>query len=268
MHGAIFWDTLRHSWRQTLYWGLFAALFACLIVLMVPVMDSMKIIDVVKNMPPVLLRMAGMGNDVDFLATPEGFIALGFFSKFALFFTIYPAVLGLRVTNTEETSGTLDILLSLPVQRQRVIVEKTLAYSLMLVMMTMLVLIGVFMGTLLVTIELDAMRLAALVVNLLPVTIFVMALSLCVGAISGKRQFAPTVVAVIIVGSFMLQSFSGMVEGTWVELPVRFSFFTYYDAAGVVQHGLNALHVAGFLGLSALLVMAALWIFERRDVGV
>lgn len=261
-------DTLRQSWRQALYWGIGAAIFAAMIVIMVPVMDSLKLIDLIKTMPPMLLRAAGLGSDLDFLATPEGFIALGFFSKFALFFTIYPAVLGLRVTNTDETGGILDIVLSLPVPRRQLIVEKTLAYLILLVLMTGIVLVGILVGTALVTVEMNVGRLLALVVNLLPLTIFVMALSLCVGAISGRRQFAPTVVAVIIVVSFMLQSFSGMVEGTWVEIPVKFSFFTYYDAPGVVQNGLNALHVVGFLGFAITFVMSALWIFERRDVGV
>lgn len=60
--------------------------------------------------------------------TPEGIVAVSFFGKFALLFTAYPVVMGMRVTSNEEDDGILDVLLSLPVARWQVILEKFAAH--------------------------------------------------------------------------------------------------------------------------------------------
>jgi ABC-2 type transport system permease protein len=84
-------------------------------------------------MPPIILRAVGVGDDLNYFASPEGFVAVGFFGKTLLVLAAYPVVMGLRVTVNEEDSGTIDVLLSLPVARWRVILEKFLAYVVTLV---------------------------------------------------------------------------------------------------------------------------------------
>lgn len=268
MRGVIFRETLRRTWWQMLYWGAGLGAMAMISTAMVPLFDAMKIVDLLRGLPPVLLAASGLDADVSAFATPEGIITVGFFGKFALIFAAYPVVMGMRVTANEEDEGILDVVLSLPVPRWQMMVEKFAAYLLTIVVIAAMVYAGLWLGTQLIDVPLDMNRMAPMVLNLVPVLTLVMALTMFVAAVLRRRQVSLAVVTAFVLGSFMLDSVAGMVESSAATLLRRLSVFSYYDPGGVVQNGLVWTNVAALLVVSALLVAAALWFFERRDVGV
>ena len=129
MIGSVFLETLKTTWKQMVYWGVGLAAMALLVVIMVPLFSMQDMRKLLESFPPVILAMIGVGGDLEIFATNEGFVAIGFFGKSALIFAVYPVVMGMRITANEEDSGTMDVLLSLPIDRARVIVEKFLAYG-------------------------------------------------------------------------------------------------------------------------------------------
>ena len=127
MSGTIFMETLRHNWRIALYWGLGIGGYAVLIILLIPSVDVLKqYADLVANMPAGMLKMFGAA-DASSLGTPEGFLGFGFFTYTVLMLAVYAVVAGLGVTANEEDQGILDVVLSLPVPRWRIIVERLAA---------------------------------------------------------------------------------------------------------------------------------------------
>jgi ABC-2 type transport system permease protein len=268
MWGSVFLETLHRARQDVLYSAVLAATLALLVILMVPLMDAMKLVDLLKTLPPMLLRAAGMGNDLTLLARPEGFIAVGVFGKFLLLFCVYPVAMGLRVTSSEENDGTLDILLSLPVRRHQVILEKFAAYSLTICVLLVVMSVALVLGTQLITIPLDLGRLMLLVVNLLPMLVFILAFTIFLGGLIGRRGVVMGLVTAFIMGSYVLQTVTDIADTSITSLPRYLSFFTYYDAAGVVTNGLNGLHIAGLLVTAIVLVLLGIAAFERRDVGV
>ena len=88
-------------------------------------------------MPPLLLQAFGM-TDAAQLATPAGFLDFGFFSYMMLVLAAYAVIAGLSVTANEEDRGIMDVLLSLPIPRWRLVVERFLAYALILVLILVL----------------------------------------------------------------------------------------------------------------------------------
>lgn len=264
--GSIFQETIRRNFMSALYWGIGLAAMACLLALMLPLIDALDITAWLETMPPIVLRAMGVGEDVSFIGTPEGFIAVGFFSKFALIFAVYPVIAGLNVTSNDESNGTLDVLLSLPVSRGRLILETVAAYMVFSAMIVVLVFAGLILGLQFVSVEVDFGRLLVLVLNLLPLLFFVLAFTVFVGALVGRRQLAIGIVTAYIVGSFMIQTIAGLAEGSIAEAIGALSFFSYYDAAGIIQEGFIWWHVAGLAGVALALLFGALFIFQRRDL--
>jgi len=46
------------------------------------------------------------------------------------------------------------------------------------------------------------------------------------------------------------------------------SVFNYFDVTAIVQSGVIWSHIIGLLVLAVLLLIASVWRFQRRDVGV
>ena len=268
MTGSVFLETLRQTWRQMLYWGLGLASLGLLVVLMVPLFDMQDMKELLESFPPFILALIGIGSDLEIFATNEGFVAVGFFGKSALIFAVYPVVMGMRVTADDEDSGIMDVLLSLPVPRMQMVIEKFAAYALSIVGVVAMIYLGMTFGVAISGVELDMSRLTEVILYLIPVMIFVMAVTMCIAAFVRRRQVALGIVTAFVIASFMLQTIGALAEDTIAEPIGRISFFTYYNAANIMTDGFIWAHIIGLAGLSLVLLAFSLYRYERRDIGI
>ena len=268
MTGSVFLETLRQTWRQMLYWGLGLASLGLLVVLMVPLFDMQDMKELLESFPPFILALIGIGSDLEIFATNEGFVAVGFFGKSALIFAVYPVVMGMRVTADDEDSGIMDVLLSLPVPRMQMVIEKFAAYALSIVGVVAMIYLGMTFGVAISGVELDMSRLTEVILYLIPVMIFVMAVTMCIAAFVRRRQVALGIVTAFVIASFMLQTIGALAEDTIAEPIGRISFFTYYNAANIMTDGFVWAHIIGLAGLSLVLLVFSLYRYERRDIGI
>lgn len=267
MAGAVFKDTLRHTWRLTMIWGLGFLAMMILVVQMAPFMKGLELVDLLQSLPPWLMAAAGI-TDASLLETSEGLIALGFFGKLALLFAAYPVVMGLRVTSEEETDGTMDVMLSLPLPRWRVILEKFLAYVVNIIILLALSVLGLYIGQITTAIELDMQRLATITLTIAPVMIFVLALTTFVGSLIGQRQTVLTIITIYIIFSFAMQTVGPMLDTAWMNAIESFALFSYYDIESTLRDGIVIWHVMLMLGLAAILIAVSFFTFENRDIAV
>ena len=268
MTGAIFVETLKQTWRQMVYWGVGLAAMAILVVIMVPLFDMQGMRSLLESFPPVILAMVGVGSDLEIFATNEGFVAMGFFGKSALIFAVYPVVMGMRITANEEDSGTMDVLLSLPLERGRVIIEKFLAYAVSCVGVVVLIYLGLHVGVIFGGVDLDVARLLEITFYLVPLMVFIMAVTVLIAALARRRTVALGVVTAFVIISYMLQTIGAAAEGTVAEPIGAVSFLTYYNTGDILREGFIWSHIGGFVVLSLALLAAALHRYERRDIGV
>ena len=268
MIGSVFVETYRQTWKQMLYWGLGLASLGLLVVLMVPLFDMQDMKELLESFPPFVLAVIGVGSDLEVFATNEGFVAVGFFGKSALIFAVYPVVMGMRITADDEDSGIMDVLLSLPVQRMQLVVEKFAAYAVSIVGVVAMIYLGMHFGTAISGVELDMNKLTEVIFYLVPVMIFVMAVTMCIAAVARRRQMALGIVTAFVIASFMLQTIGAMAEDTIAEPISRISFFTYYNAAIIMTDGFVWAHIIGLAGLSLVLLFFSLYRYEQRDIGV
>lgn len=268
MRGAIFIETLKQTWKPMLYWGLGLASMGLLVVLMVPLFDMQQMAELLESFPPVLLGMIGIGKDLELFATSEGFVAMGFFGKFALIFAVYPVVMGMRITANEEDDGTMDVLLSFPVNRAWVLIEKFVAYTVSIIGVVLMIYLGMTIGVALSDVDLDMNALIEVIIMLIPVLTFVMAFTMLVATLVRRRQVALGIITAFVIASFMIQTVGAMAEGTFAEPIGWISFFTYYNAGNILANGFIWAHVAGLAILSFVFVGVSIQRFEQRDIGI
>lgn len=268
MRGSIFIETFKQTWKSMFYWGLGLASMGLLIVLMVPLFDMQQMAELLESFPPILLAMIGIGKDLELFATSEGFVAMGFFGKFALIFAVYPVVMGMRITANEEDDGIMDMVLSLPIQRAWMIIEKFAAYTVSIIGVVVMIYIGMTIGVAFSNVELDMSALVEVTIMLIPVLTFVMAFSMLVGTIVRRKQVALGIITAFVIASFMIQTVGAMAEGTFAEPIGWISFFTYYNAGNILADGFVWTHIAGLVALSLVLIGLSVQRFEQRDVGI
>ncbi len=270
MTGAVFMETLRRGWRGMLWWGIGIGSLAFLVVIIVPNVEMLEqMADLMETLPPILIQALG-GGDVEFMATPEGYLTLQYFGYMLLVFGIYAVIGGLNVTANDEERGTMDIFLSLPIARWRLILEKFLAYSLLLIGVVLLSFVGMWLGIVITPAQtdIDMGKIVAATVNQIPGSLLVLAFTLFVTSLVRRRGLAIAIAAVFIVGGYFLDTLGRAAPDSIAETLSYLSLFRYYDAVGVIQNGLNWGNISLLLVVTALLAAGGMWLFERRDVGL
>jgi ABC-2 type transport system permease protein len=269
MTGAVFKNTLKRNWRSMLSWGIGLGLIGYLQVALLPNTDSLQqMANLMETLPPVLLQAIG-GADVAAIATPEGYLSFRYFGLMVIVFAVYAINAGLNVTATEEDKGILDVVLSQPLPRWRLVIEKFLAYALLIVGIIVISFLGLWLGVVSApAFSIDTIKLLQGSVNFLPSTLLVLAATMLIAALTRRRGTAATLATMFLVGSYFLDFLGRTVSETIINSLSVFSFFTYYDGGNVMQHGLNWGNVVLLVGTTALLTACAVWAFQRRDIGV
>ncbi|MCB9452182.1 MAG: ABC transporter permease subunit [Anaerolineaceae bacterium] len=268
MSGVIFVNTLKMHWRGAFYWGIGLGLLAYYILVIIPDMSALSQFEAMaETLPPVFMQLLG-ASDAAMLATPEGFIGFGFFGYALLLLAVYAVLAGLNVTANEEDEGILDIVLSLPLARWRLVLEKSAAHMVLTLLIVVFSLVGLLLGIQQSALELNTGRLVEATVNMLPGVLFMIALTIFVSVLVRRKSVAIGIVAGIIAASYFMDFVSKAVTNDLVQVVQKFSFYTYYDSGGVIVNGLNMGNIALLLGITGVLMAGSLWFFNHRDIGL
>lgn len=268
MTGIIFRHTLRRNWLNGLYWAIGIALLGGYIIAVIPNVDMLKqYADLIKTMPPLLLQAFGMDASAN-IATPAGFLGFGFFGYVLLVLAAYGVIAGLNVTANEEDRGIMDVTLSLPIPRWRLVVERILAYTLLLVLIlliTFLTMCGIKQTS---TVEIDMGLMAQGIFNLLPSTLLVFAFTVFAGTVLRSRGAAAAVASGFVIVSYFIDFIGKAASDTAAASARVLSFYAYYNGGDVMSKGLDWGSVVLLTVVALALTAASLWCFERRDIGI
>ncbi len=197
--------------------------------------------------------------------TPEGYLQSELFSFLGpIMLLVYAIGAGARATAGEEEAGSLDLLLSVPIRRRRVLLDKfwaLLAASLWLVLSMWLatVLLGPAFD---LRPDLEGFTAACLMMFLLGLAFGTFAMA--VGAWTGSKSLAVGVPGGVALVTFILNTLAPSVD--WLE-PYRVLSPFYYASEPVpILHGVDVVHAVVLVGISAVALAVALIAFERRDL--
>lgn len=268
MRGTIFAETLRHNWRAGLFWGLGLALLGYFVMTMVgdaAFLEQMAAM--MKSMPPTITQVFSAMGIEDFIMT-EGFVSAVYFTYAGLVMAIYAVLSGLNISANEEEEGILDIVLSLPVGRWQLILERYTAYVVITVAVVLVAYLGLLLGSLQTGVEVNQGLLLAGSINMLPMTLFLMAFTTALAALLRRRAAALGLAVTYLIASYFIDFLAAALTHPAMEAVSLISFFTYYDSQAVMQQGLVIANILVLVAALVVFMAAALYFFKRRDIAV
>ncbi|NRQ32806.1 ABC transporter permease subunit [Nonomuraea sp. NN258] len=214
---------------------------------------------------PGLLRDA-MGGFQD-LASGAGFLQSVVYQLFVpLLFVVLATVLANRALVLPEESGTLELVITLPIERKRLVLDRFagLLVSLLVVAVVTLAVLWAVGEAVELGVPFGNVVAAHLGVYLL--ALFFGTVALAVGAATGRRLYATTAVGVWVVIGYMVVTIGKDVAAvSWLKWV---SPFHYYAEGRPVYEGLPVGDYLVLAGATAVLALTAVLAFDRRDVGV
>jgi ABC-2 type transport system permease protein len=250
------WPTFWVALSLAIGGGYFTALYPTYV-------KAFDLASMMEKFPDTLKALIG-GTDWD-LSSATGFLNI------ELFPLILPALLaGFAValcsgfTAGEESRGTIDVLLSYPVPRWRMILEKMGALVISMVAISVAMLAGIQLGAVISNSPVDLDKVAAGLVlgTLLSLDFGLMALVLATW--SGNRSAAAGIPIGLMVVMYLVQSLSPQIESLRAINPL--SLFHYYLGHNALKHGLDLGDTLVLAAVAAVFLVASLWLFERRDL--
>lgn len=270
MLNNILLKTLRDMKMSLFWWSLTLALFSVYMMGLYPSIEknSEDLQSYIDSMPEGMLAVMGVSNselDVTNLENYLGMEVFGFFYPFMLL--AFAVTYGAGLVGGEEESGTLELLLSTPVPRWRVMLEKFAALAIFTLVTLLVTYLAFVVGGMIAGVDqMDEGRMLEGVFNMGPMPLFFATLALCIVGVKGGRGMALGVTLGIMAATYLLFTMGDLANiPTWIQ---RLSPWYYYDGLDVMQNGINLGRAGLLLALTAVLLGIGMWGFERRDIGV
>ncbi len=256
--------TLRDQRRSLLAWSLSLALIVAMYVAVWPsVRDQPSMGDFIDQMPEALRSLfATSGAD---MSTPTGYIQvelLSFMGPIAVL--IYAIGVGAGAIGGEEDRRTMDLLLSNPVGRTRVVLDKFLAMALGTFLLAAVMGLSLVLEGKLVDLELPPDKVAATMLHLALLGVVFGALALALSAGTGHTGLSRGVPGALAVVAYIVNALAPLVDV--FDRIQKASPFYQYIAHDPLRQGIVWDGVAVSVSTVAVLVALAVVGFRRRDV--
>lgn len=257
--------TLRDLRRGFAGWGLGLVAYVALLAAVYPsIRDNAALNRMAKDYPEALKSFIGFGGEIDY-TTAAGYLGIEVFSFMApLLFVIAAVSAGSAALAGEEERGTLDLLLSLPVSRRRVAVEKAGALLTEIAGLGLVLGLSLWVGARAVGMHSSAGHLAAATLDVALLALAYGGIALLVGAATGRRGITVGLTAALAVAAYLVSSLASLVDA--LGPAQKLSPFYWYSATNPLRHGLDVIHPLLLVALAAAAVAAATAVFERRDL--
>ena len=253
---------LRKRRNAILGWGIGLALFAMMIMSIAPSLaEQFSQLDL-SAIP--IYQAFGITENIDSATSLLG-VYLPFFG---LMLAVYGAITGANALAGEEDSGTLEMLLTLPVKRHLLVIAKAIAILLALFLISMFTFVGFAVFFPSVSSNLDTTLTLADFFNvsweMVPLAFAFAMLTLFLGALLPSRGMALGVGVAILIIDYLLDNMAGVVDALKDVQPL--SLFYYYNGEAVLDGDLDILRVITLLIVALVCIGLAIVSFQRRDV--
>lgn len=262
---SVFGKTIWERRAGLMWWALGLAMLALLTVAFWPTLrDQSELTEFLETLPPGLLALFG-GADIDELLTPAGFVSSRLYATIGpVLLIVFAVSVGTRVIAGEEERGTMDLLLSQPVTRSRIVMEGLAAMVLLVAALAGTLFVVLLATNPLFDLELTVTAILAANVGVTLLAILHGTLALAVGGATGNRALTLGVsTAVVVLGWFI----NGLAEVIDQLEPVQLvSPFHWFLQGSPLSGGFDWQANALMAGVAATFAAVAVWGFGRRDV--
>ena len=265
MLNNVFLKTLWEQRHSLMWWSIGMAAVSFITMLFYPSLsEAPELNDLLSGENSLMRAFVG---DITDVTSPEGFL------NSQLFFLLIPLLfLGFAITHGsgtiagEEEKGTLELLMSCPITRQQVLVQKWAAMLLTIIVLAVATWIGLVVGVVGIDMDISLLKVAegTLSASLLGMAFGTLALTL--GSATGRRAYSIAIASVIGITSYLINALTPAVE--LLEAARFISPFHYYIGSDPITNGLHLGHSGVLLLLAIVLYVLAKVAFKKRDLGV
>lgn len=198
------------------------------------------------------------------VGSAEAFLSFQLFSFQPLYLAIFLIIETSSTVAGEERAKTFDILLTRPIERWRILLEKALAIFVGVVIITLATIIGAVAGAIAADVDLDLVELTLSLLNTLPFAFWVLCFGLFCSAVFRSRKTAALVATAVVVAGYMLNSLSEFVLSlvTWSQISPMY----YYGWGAPLLFGTRWDHIGILLGTGLVFLLLAIVAFQRREI--
>jgi ABC-2 type transport system permease protein len=250
--------------RAELGWSLgFFGYTALMMALWPTIRESEGYQDAAADLPEAFDAFFGPGG-ID-LGSPGGYLNTYLFGMMLPLMLIVAGISsGASIVGGEEEDGTLELLLGHPLTRRRIVIEKVGAIVVYLLLFVVIAFVAIVALAPVVDMELSVGNVAAASLGTLLVGIVYGVAAVMIGAVSGRRGSAAGVAVGLAGLGYLLQVVAELATG-WGGL--RFLSPLYLaNGTSPIDDGVPIGEFLGLLGISLVLIVAALVAFDRRDL--
>ncbi len=265
MLSNIFLKSLRDLRRPIVWWSLGLFIYVVVVILIYPSFRDIPELNEILGEEDSIFR-AFAGNVEDF-SSPEGYLTAETFSfMLPMLFIVFSLWLGTNWLAGEERRGVLEVLLSHPVRRSSVLLQKFAAIMTANVVLGVVVFVSTIVGIVAVDMDISLFKVAQACVSVVIFGSAFAALAVLLGGWTGKSSITLGAGAAVGIGGYLANSFAPLVDAiAWMQY---LSPIYYYIGGDPLSNGLNFVHVGVLVAGSAILVALASYLFERRDLAV
>lgn len=259
----VFTKELRDRRISMIWWVVgMLALGAWLSVFYPILRDSDAMQEFLDEFPPELLAAFGM--DPDTFLTGAGFLSAQMYSLIAPIIVVaFTIGVGVAATAREERDGTADMLLSMPITRRSVILQKAASLAVLSAVIAAALVVALAVMNPIADLGLTLEGLAAINIGLWLLGLVFGFSAMAIGSFTGSAVSAGAVAAMFAIVSWFVHAFAGLYD--WLEWPSKLSPFSWYLHDMPLVNGFSSAHVwLVLVGLVLLAVTTAL--FVRRDI--
>ncbi|CAN5706263.1 ABC transporter permease [soil metagenome] len=248
--------------RSLLLWSVAVGAVAAMYIAFYPSINASDLTGYIESLPEGMVEAF----NYDQIGSAAGYLSSTVYGVLGpALLLVYGVMKGSRLIAGEEEDGTLELDLTAPVSRLRLFFGRLAGLWLnMLILVAVLTVVTVMMvGALDMDVAVGNILAGSL--GLLLLVVAVATVAAAAGAITGRRAIAVGVGAGLAVAAFMLNAIGPTVDAGWMTAISPFSWYSFNDPLT------NGVDVPGYLGLAALIVVAAAagaYVFDRRDLMV
>lgn len=200
------------------------------------------------------------------LSTPAGWLSAELLPLIGpIIFIVFGVSFASSSLIGEEEQGTLDLLLTNPINRRSVFLQKFFAMTDSLVVIGVVFWVGNIIGTSSANMGLSILSLGEVSFSLVLLGLLFGTFTLSLGALTGKSGLSTGLVSAIGVVSYLLDSMAEIVSGLETFRPV--SVFHYYGGGDILSNGIDFDNVGVLLAGTVVLFAVGIYGFQRRDIG-
>jgi ABC-2 type transport system permease protein len=260
----VFAQGLRDRRRSLLWWSLGVAIYIAVIAAMWPsIRGAAGLNDIMSQLPKSILDLMG-ASDFD-ISTGAGYVSGELFGfMIPIFILILTIGAGAAAVGGAEERGTLDLLLSHPISRRRVLLQSAALIAVEAAIFGTVVVATLAIATPLADLQIALAHSVGAAFGIVMLGIAVGWTALAVGAATGSRSVALAVTGSVAAITYLLGSLSGLVDflhnAKWIS-----PFFYATDGSPLV-HGYTWWHALVLAAFGVVVLAVGAELFDRRNL--